>query len=487
MLETAPIHAVIFDMDGVLADSEPLINEAAIRMFAERGLKVQPEDFLPFIGAGEDRYIAGVAEKYNFSLDLIAAKKRTYEIYLELVPDRLNAFRGAVNLVQTCRAAGLKVAVASSADRVKIDANLKKIGLPPDAWHAIVSAEDALHKKPAPDIFLAAARKLQLSPSECVVIEDAVNGVQAAKAAGMRCIAVAQTFAPEKLHEADLIKAKISELSVRELTGKADEAIQSLPPMLGSASSCDAKQAPSEPPRKPWGFWATIGLSCVIGAGVVLLQIILGIAIVVFASFFHFKKDPQEMAASGLFLALATCASAPVAIGLACLFARLRRSIPVTEYLGLKLVPGRTLLRWGLVLGLFSAVSDGVTSLLGRPIVPEFMSDAYRTAEFLPLLWLAVIVAAPAGEEILFRGFLFQGVAHSKLGGSGAIVFTALIWAAIHMQYDLYGVGTIFFAGLLLGFVRLKTGSVYATIFLHALMNLIATIQVAVLERMIRV
>ncbi len=83
------IRAVIFDMDGVLTGSEPLINEAAVRMFGELGLRVQPEDFVPFIGTGENQYIGGVAKKYHFRIDIARAKKRTYEIYLALVPDRL--------------------------------------------------------------------------------------------------------------------------------------------------------------------------------------------------------------------------------------------------------------------------------------------------------------------------------------------------------------------------------------------------------------
>jgi HAD superfamily hydrolase (TIGR01509 family) len=211
------IGAVTFDMDGVLVDSEPLINAAAIAMFKEKGLTVQPVDFIPFVGAGEDRYIGGVAEAYHFPLDLPAAKQRTYQIYLSLVPSQLEAFPGAHDLVFACRKAGLRVAVASSADKIKIVANLQKIGLPLEFWDAIVVGEQVQHKKPAPDIFLLAAQSLSVEPAACVVVEDAVNGIQAAKAAGMRCIAVAQTFLAERLFEADIVRAKISEVRLSDL------------------------------------------------------------------------------------------------------------------------------------------------------------------------------------------------------------------------------------------------------------------------------
>jgi beta-phosphoglucomutase len=215
--------AVIFDMDGVLTDSEPLINAAAIAMFKEKGLSVRPDDFLPFVGAGEDRYIGGVAEKYHFPLDLPAAKRRTYELYLELVPGQLTAFAGAPDLVRSCREAGLRIAVASSADAIKINANLRKIGLPPDSWDAVVTGEEVKAKKPAPDIFLSAAGRLGIAARQCVVVEDAVNGVTAAKAAGMRCVAVAQTFRAEGLREADLVRQRISDVSIADLMGEPFE------------------------------------------------------------------------------------------------------------------------------------------------------------------------------------------------------------------------------------------------------------------------
>ena len=206
-----------------------------------------------FVGTGEDRYIGGVAENYKFPIDPAAAKKRTYEIYLELVPSRLNAFPGAVELVGACQNAGLKVAVASSADRIKIDANLRKIGLPPGTWDAIVTAEDVARKKPAPDIFLAAGQKLGLTPEQCAVVEDSVNGVQAAKAAGMRCVAVAQTFPPEQLQTADLVKGRISDVTVAELTGE----LKSVAP--GGPSPLAAVASP-----QPWGFWVTVGFALAI-------------------------------------------------------------------------------------------------------------------------------------------------------------------------------------------------------------------------------
>lgn len=214
---TSNIRAVIFDMDGVLTDSEPLINEAAIAMFKEKGLDVRPNDFIPFVGAGEERYVGGVAEKYNFPLDPVAGKHRTYEIYFDLVPVKLKAFPGVLELVETCRKAGLRVAVASSADRNKVAVNLQKIGLPIESWDAVVTGEFVKQKKPAPDIFLVAAQTLGVSPAECVVVEDAVNGIQAAKSAGMRCVAVAQTFLAERLQAADVVRNAIVDVQLSDL------------------------------------------------------------------------------------------------------------------------------------------------------------------------------------------------------------------------------------------------------------------------------
>ena len=110
--------------------------------------------------------------------------------------------------------------MASSADRVKVEANLTQVlQVPLDRFGAIVTGEDVVRRKPHPEIFLEAARRLGVPPAECCVIEDAVNGVEAAKAAGMRCVAVATSFPAESLAAvgADVVKAEIGKITMADL------------------------------------------------------------------------------------------------------------------------------------------------------------------------------------------------------------------------------------------------------------------------------
>lgn len=205
------IKAAIFDMDGVLIDSEPFIREAAVKMFAEHGLTVQPEDFLPFTGAGEDRFIGGVAELYDFTLDHVRDKDRTYAIYGEIVQGKLHPLPGVHEFIAKARSRGLKLAVASAADKVKVEINLREMGISRDTFDAVVTGSDVTHKKPDPEIFLAAAKKMGVEPANCLVCEDAVNGINAAKAAGMRCLGITTSFSAEELesdwHAPDLGEA----------------------------------------------------------------------------------------------------------------------------------------------------------------------------------------------------------------------------------------------------------------------------------------
>jgi HAD superfamily hydrolase (TIGR01509 family) len=194
---------VIFDMDGVLCDSEPFIREAACEMFARRHhTRVRPEDFLPFIGTGEDRFLGGVAEKYGVSLDMPQDKLLTYDIYMEMIRGRLAPLAGAVEFVAKCRRMGLKLAVATSADRVKLEGNLSQIGIPPASFDAIVTGSDIQRKKPFPDIFELAAARLGLPCDRCLVVEDAPSGIQAGKAAGAMCLGLTTSFDEATLRHA---------------------------------------------------------------------------------------------------------------------------------------------------------------------------------------------------------------------------------------------------------------------------------------------
>ncbi len=201
-LKSRQLAGVIFDMDGVLVDSEPFIAEAAVRMFAEKGVEVTHDDFRPFIGTGEDRFLGGVAEARGVVLEMPRDKVRTYEIYLELIQGRLEPLPGVREFIARCRSLALKLAVASSADRMKVEGNLHQLGLPSGTFDAVVVGEDVNRKKPAPDIFEEAARRSGLDPSTCLVIEDAVSGVAAAKAAGSRCLGLTTSFSAEQLREA---------------------------------------------------------------------------------------------------------------------------------------------------------------------------------------------------------------------------------------------------------------------------------------------
>ena len=192
------IKAVIFDMDGVLVDSEQVISKAAIEGLREYGIEASPEDFVPYIGTGENSYIGNVVRLHGgtYSEDM---KTRIYEIYCANAERDLIRFPDVPETVSELRRRGLKLAVASSADKVKVDANMKAARIDPDCFGAVITGCDIEKLKPAPDIFLAAARKLSVRPEECIVCEDAKNGVTAAKAGGMMCLGITSSFPAETL------------------------------------------------------------------------------------------------------------------------------------------------------------------------------------------------------------------------------------------------------------------------------------------------
>jgi membrane protease YdiL (CAAX protease family) len=175
----------------------------------------------------------------------------------------------------------------------------------------------------------------------------------------------------------------------------------------------------------------------------------------------------------GAAITLIIAISTPVQVLLLALFAR-RSGAGAAAYLGLTW-PRRGEVVFGFAALVAVIVAGNVLSwLLGRPIVTPFQVDIYRTASAAGwLLWLslAVVVATPIGEEILFRGFLFRGWLRAPRDVWPVIVVTSLLWAIIHLQYDWYVIGQVFVFGLLLGWMRWATGSTLLTILLHALIN----------------
>ena len=206
------IKGVLFDMDGVLVDSEPFICKAAIMMFNELGVKVMPEDFLPFVGMGENRYIGGVAQAHGVTVDIEKVKARTYEIYKKIVSGNLSPLPGVHKFIAECRKKGFRLALATSADRVKMEVNLIEIGLSSNTFNFIVTGQDVMNKKPFPDIYIKAAEGINLDPLECLVVEDAVSGITAGKAAGCRCLAVTSSFDAKVLAEADWICTSLNDV-----------------------------------------------------------------------------------------------------------------------------------------------------------------------------------------------------------------------------------------------------------------------------------
>ena len=194
-------QGIIFDMDGVLVDSEPAITYAAMEVIRRLGFETKEEEFKPYTGMGDDKFIGGVLESHGGVYDP-AYKAEAYDIYCESAAERVKVFSWSKEILTALHDKGYAVCVASASDIRKVTCNLACIGVELSLFDAIVTGSDVERKKPAPDIFLKAAEKAGLLPENCIVAEDAVAGVMAAKAAGMTAIAVTTSFSANALKEA---------------------------------------------------------------------------------------------------------------------------------------------------------------------------------------------------------------------------------------------------------------------------------------------
>ena len=225
------------------------------------------------------------------------------------------------------------------------------------------------------------------------------------------------------------------------------------------------------PIARPWGRIATCSLG--------LFALLAGQMAALAALTWWFDTSVLGMpdfSGDGIAVTLVIVVSTPVQVGLLMLFAQ-RTGITAADYLGW-VVPRRSEVMFGVVAVVALIVILNLVSwAVGRGLVTEFQTDIFRTAGAagpmsLLLLWFAVVVLTPIGEETLFRGFLFRGWLKEPRDAWAVIAVTALIWALVHVQYDWYVTGQVFVFGLLLGWMRWATHSTLLTILLHGLINI---------------
>ncbi len=220
----SPLQAVVFDMDGVLIDSEPFWRESEIEVFGRNGLHLTEADCILTTGMR-----IGEVTRYWFERrpwkgpgpEILAGE--ILRGVIRRVGERGTAMPGLPQAIRLFQSHGLRLALASSSALILIDAVIDRLHLRP-LFEVICSAENELNGKPHPDVYLSAAGKLGLAPGLCLAIEDSIAGIQAAKAAGMKCIAVPL---PELRHDprynkADLILdslVQLDEMVVKSLMG----------------------------------------------------------------------------------------------------------------------------------------------------------------------------------------------------------------------------------------------------------------------------
>jgi len=210
-------------MDGVIADTEGINARASIRVFAElfnlHGVK--SADFEAGIGRGAEAYMRAAAEVNGLSLSASdiarAVDARQANLLSMFSHDPLPAFPGVLDLMNDALSSpdwGVAIATGSSLENTTAVLKAAKV---PYAQMTVITGSESHARKPAPDMFLAAAARMGVCPSRCVVIEDSVSGVQAAKAAGSVCIAVTNSFEASRLSQADLIVDSLSSVSLATL------------------------------------------------------------------------------------------------------------------------------------------------------------------------------------------------------------------------------------------------------------------------------
>ena len=239
----------------------------------------------------------------------------------------------------------------------------------------------------------------------------------------------------------------------------------------------DIESRPLPVPPRPWGYVATLAWALLAA----VLSIVCSVGVLALWNGGRLEAPP-DLLTDGPLLANVTLVSTIVEIGIVGFAARLGYW-RATDYLALVIPDSRTAVIPLAFMAVFVVGYDALTWLLNHDIVTPFQLDTYRSARAaggLAMLWTTFVIAAPLGEEIVFRGFLYRGWAQSPRAVAPAIVVISALWAMIHVQYDWFGILQIFLIGLVLGWARWRSGSTLLTFALHGLANAWAMLQTVV-------
>jgi CAAX protease family protein len=231
-----------------------------------------------------------------------------------------------------------------------------------------------------------------------------------------------------------------------------------------------------------WGPWATAGWGFFIFIVWSIAQIVPAAVIWILLIRRNGGKDAGALIRStlenGHVMALSILIGSLVASVFLWGVILLRKGAKPASYLGFQPLKGRIILG-SLAIGvMLFLTSDLLTYTLGKPILPPIMIKSYGTMGNLIIFILGFQLLGPLFEEMFFRGFLLEGFRRSRLGGVGAVLLTSAAWACLHIQYDAYEVATVFVCGLVMGYLRLKTGSLWTSLPIHLLMNAWAATEV---------
>jgi HAD superfamily hydrolase (TIGR01509 family) len=224
------LGAIILDFDGLIVDTETPIYEAWRAAYRRRGHELQLDEWQHSLGTFRGFDACGrLSELVGEALDRDALEEEVRGPYLEAC-EAQPLLPGVVGLVEEARRLGLGTAVASSATRGWVLGWLGKHGIK-DLFDSVSGREDVEKVKPAPDLFLLAAQRLQVAPPSCIVFEDSPNGVRAARAAGMRCVAVPNEVTRRlELGGPDLVMGSAGELPLREVARRVGLAVSAAAP-----------------------------------------------------------------------------------------------------------------------------------------------------------------------------------------------------------------------------------------------------------------